>query len=113
MPIGILTSKTSPALTIEEAKKKQIVLGSTGRGSYQYQLPAMLNAMIGTKFKIVIGYKSVSEQNLAMEQGEIHGRGGTTVSWAITQPSWVGENKIAHLVQIGLKRAKGFENVPR
>lgn len=103
---------TSPALTIEDAKKKEVVLGSTGRGSYQYQLPALLNAMVGTKFKIVVGYKSVSEENLAMEQGEIHGRGGTTISWAITQPTWVAQNKIAHLVQVGTKRAKGFEDVP-
>lgn len=103
---------TSPALNIEDAKKKEVILGSTGRGSYQYQLPALLNAMVGTKFKIVVGYKSVSEQNLAMEQGEIHGRGGTTVSWAITKPEWVRENKIAHLVQIGTKRARGFEDVP-
>jgi tripartite-type tricarboxylate transporter receptor subunit TctC len=103
---------TSPALTIEDAKKKQVILGSTGRGSYQYQLPVLLNALIGTKFKIVLGYKSVSEENLAMERGEIHGRGGTTVSWAITQPSWIREDKIAHLIQVGAKRAVGFENVP-
>lgn len=103
---------TSPAVTIEEAQQKEVIMGSTGRGSYQYQLPALLNAMIGTKFKIVIGYKSVSEQNLAMEQGEIHGRGGTTVSWAITQPTWVAENRIAHLVQVGTRRAPGFEDVP-
>ena len=104
--------ETSPALTIEDAKKKEVILGSTGRGSYQYQLPALMNAMLGTKFKIVLGYKSVSEENVAMERGEIHGRGGTTVSWAITQPQWVRDNKIAHLVQVGTKRARGFEKVP-
>jgi tripartite-type tricarboxylate transporter receptor subunit TctC len=103
---------TSPAVTIQEAMKKEVVLGSTGAGSYQYQLPALMNALLGTKFKIILGFKSVSEENIAMERGEIHGRGGTIISWAITQPSWVKENKIAHLVQIGAKRAKGFENVP-
>lgn len=104
--------ETSPALKIEDAKTKEVILGSTGRGSYQYQLPALMNALLGTKFKIVLGYKSVSEENVAMERGEIHGRGGTTVSWAITQPAWVRDNKIAHLVQVGTKRAPGFEDVP-
>jgi tripartite-type tricarboxylate transporter receptor subunit TctC len=103
---------TSPALTIEDVKTKEVIIGSTGVGSYQYQLPTLLNALIGTKFKVVLGWKSVGEQNIAMERGEIHARGGTMSSWAITQPHWVRDNKIVHLVQIGLKRARGFENVP-
>jgi len=103
---------TAPAKTLQEAMQKEVVLGSTGKGSYQYQLPALLNELVGTKFKIVLGYKSVSEENLAMERGEIHGRGGTVESWAITKPEWVRENKLVHLVQVGGKRAKGFESVP-
>ncbi len=71
-----------------------------------------MNALLGTKFKVILGFKSVNEQNIAMERGEIHGRGGTIVSWSITQPQWVKDNKIAHLVQIGLKREKGFDDVP-
>ncbi len=102
----------SPAQTIEEAKQKEVVLGSTGQGSYQYHLPILLNQLIGTKFKVVLGYRGIPEQNLAMERGEIMGRGGTIVSWAVTEANWVKENKIAHLVQVGLGRAKGFENVP-
>lgn len=104
--------QTSPALTIQDAKKHEVVLGSTGAGSYQYQLPILLNALIATKFKVILGFKSIPEENLAMERGEIHGRGGTIVSWAITEAAWVKDNKIAHLVQIGTKRAAGFETVP-
>jgi tripartite-type tricarboxylate transporter receptor subunit TctC len=103
---------TSPAHTIEDAKKHEVVLGSTGQGSYQYHLPILLNKLIGTKFKVVLGYRGIPEQNLAMERGEIMGRGGTIVSWAITEAHWVKENRIAHLVQVGAQRAKGFEDVP-
>lgn len=103
---------TSPATTLEEAKTHEVVLGSTGQGSYQYHLPVLLNKLVGTKFKVVLGYRGIPEQNLAMERGEIMGRGGTLVSWAVTEPHWVRDNKIAHLVQVGAKRAKGFENVP-
>lgn len=103
---------TSPALTIEDAKKKEVVLSASGSGSYQYQLPVLLNELIGTKFKVILGFKSIPDQNLAMERGEVHGRGGTIVSWAITEPDWVRENKIVHLIQIGTKRVAGFENVP-
>ena len=102
----------SPAQSIEEAKNKEVVLGSTGQGSYQYHLPILLNQLIGTKFKVVLGYRGIPEQNLAMERGEIMGRGGTIVSWAVTEAHWVNENRIVHLVQVGLGRAKGFEDVP-
>ena len=103
---------TSPAVTLEDAKKKEVVLGSTGQGSYQYQLPILLNQFVGTKFKVVLGYRGIPEENLAMERGEIHGRGGTLVSWAVTEANWVKENKIAHLVQVGARRAPGFDDVP-
>ena len=103
---------TSPGVSIEDAKKQEIVLGSTGAGSYQYQLPILLNVLIGTKFKVVLGYRGIPEENLAMERGEIHGRGGTLVSWAVTEEHWVKENRIAHLVQVGSRRAPGFETVP-
>ena len=83
---------TAPATTIEGVKKHEVVLGSTGAGSYQYQLPALLNALVGTKFKIILGFKGIPEENLAMERGEIHGRGGTIVSWAITEAA-LGQGK--------------------
>lgn len=103
---------TAPAVTLEEAKKREVVLGSTGQGSYQYQLPILLNQLVGTRFKVVLGYRGIPEQNIAMERGEIHGRGGTLVSWAVTEAHWVKENKIAHLVQVGTRRAPGFDDVP-
>lgn len=103
---------TSPALTIEDAKKNEVVLSASGSGSYQYQLPVLLNALIGTKFKVILGFKSIPDQNIAIERGEVHGRGGTLVSWAVTEPDWVRDNKIVHLIQIGAKRVKGFESVP-
>lgn len=103
---------TSPAVTLDDAKKNEVVLGSTGQGSYQFQLPVLLNRFVGTKFKVVLGYRGIPEQNIAMERGEIHGRGGTLVSWAVTEANWVRENKIAHLVQVGTRRAPGFDEVP-
>ena len=62
---------TAPATTIEEAKKKEVVLGSTGAGSYQYQLPVLLNALIGTKIKVVLGYRGSAEIALALQRGEL------------------------------------------
>lgn len=103
---------TAPAKTIQDAMKTQTIFGATGKGSYQYQLPILLNKLVGTKFKVVAGYKSVREENMAMERGEINGRGGTIASWQITEADWVRDHKITHLVQVGSKRSPRFPDVP-
>ena len=40
-----------------------------------------MNALIGTRFKIILGYPGGNEVNLAMEKGEVDGRG--SASWAL------------------------------
>ena len=39
---------------------------------------AAINNFVGTRFKIIPGYRTSDETKLAMERGEIHGTGGTT-----------------------------------
>src|SRR5258708_25590983 len=45
---------TSGIKTIDDAKMRQVVMGATG-GSTSSQYPKAMNALIGTKFRIVIG----------------------------------------------------------
>jgi tripartite-type tricarboxylate transporter receptor subunit TctC len=103
---------TAPAKTIEEAKRIELVLGATGKSSVQYQVPVLMNAVLGTKFKVVSGYKGAQDQDLAMEQGELHGRVGSLVSWGVTRPDWIRDGRLRPLVQIGTTRAKDFAQVP-
>lgn len=100
------------AKTVDDAKTKEIVLGGTvGTASVIY--PSVLNELVGTKFKIVTGYPGGNQINLAMESGEVQGRGSNSwSSWKSTRPEWVAENKIYNLVQIALKRAPDLQNVP-
>ena len=71
-----VTWHTQPVKTIEDAKTREVTAGATG-GSTSSQYPKAMNALLGTKFKIIMGFKSVNEENVAIERGEIHGRGGT------------------------------------
>ena len=69
--------------------------------------------MLGTKFKIVMGYRASPAINLAVEQGEVHGRAGETFNTLmLNTPTWVREKKINILVQIGQRKEPGFEQVP-
>jgi tripartite-type tricarboxylate transporter receptor subunit TctC len=103
---------TAGVKTIDDAKVKQVTLGATG-GSTSSQYPKAMNALLGTKFKIILGYPGGNDINLAMERGEVDGRGSNSwTSWKATRPHWLAEQKINILVQIGLAKAADLTDVP-
>lgn len=104
---------TTGVTDIKQVMEKPLVVGATGRSSGSYYYPAALNAYAGTKFKIVTGYPGGNDVNLAMERGEVGGRGSNLwASWKSTRPQWIAENKIHILVQVGVKRNPELANVP-
>jgi tripartite-type tricarboxylate transporter receptor subunit TctC len=107
-----VTWHTSPVKTIEDAKKQEIPIGATGNNT-SAQFPKAMNALVGTKFKVVFGYPGGNDINLAMERGEVAGRGSNSWgSWKGTRPDWIRDKKINILVQIGLKKTADLPDVP-
>jgi tripartite-type tricarboxylate transporter receptor subunit TctC len=106
------TWHSSGVKTIDDAKKKQVIIGAGGPTSPSGQIPRALNNVLGTKFKIIVGFPSTMI-DLAMERGEVDGRGSAQLSWYRTgRPQWVADNKLNHLVQWGQKRDPELPNVP-
>jgi tripartite-type tricarboxylate transporter receptor subunit TctC len=96
----------------EQAKEKELSLGATGPNTSAWYGMAM-NAMLGTRFKIITGYPGGNDVNLALEKGEVDVRGSNSwSSWKGTRPHWLAEKKINILVQIGLKRDPDLPDVP-
>jgi tripartite-type tricarboxylate transporter receptor subunit TctC len=86
--------------TFEEARKTQLVMGSGGEAASTRDFPLLLNAVLGTKFKVVLGYSGNREVQLAIEKGEIHGQCGA--AWAsvlATHPDWFRSGLVKVLVQ--------------
>jgi tripartite-type tricarboxylate transporter receptor subunit TctC len=103
---------TSGITNIEQTKTKELVLGAPA-GTAGVTYATVMNALAGTKLKIVTGYPGGNEANLAMERGEIEGRGSNSwASWKSTKPEWIAQKKINILVQVGLKRAPDLPDVP-
>lgn len=108
--ISVWREKT-PAKTLDEAKRKKVIVGSSGQGSETYLIPTLMNHTLGTKFDVVIGYKGGAEINQAMEQGEVHGRMQYWSGWTAGRPDWLRDNKLIHFVQYG-PPIKELPNVP-
>ena len=103
---------TSGVKTLEDAKLREVPTGATG-GSTSSQYPKAMNALLGTKFKIITGYPGGNDINLALEKGEVAVRGSNAWgSWKATRPDWLREKKINLLVQIGLTKAPDLPDVP-
>ena len=103
---------TTGIRTIEDAMKQEATVGSTG-GSTSSQYPKAMNALLGTKFKIILGYPGGNDINIALERGEVAVRGSNSWhSWKSTRPDWLRDKKINILVQIGLAKAPDLPDVP-
>jgi tripartite-type tricarboxylate transporter receptor subunit TctC len=99
--------------SLEEAKKTEVKIGSTGAGSASVQLPAFYNNVLGTKFKIIVGYVGGQEIDLAMERGEVEGRGTNTYTgYQTSKPHYLSDKLITPLIQVGLEKEPELQNVP-
>lgn len=104
---------TSRVRTIEQARQYEVVLGSTGAGSPDAQIPNVYNALLGTKFKVVYAYEGGGVMNVAMERGEIEGRGTNTwASYKGTMPKAVATGDLVPLIQIGVRKDRDLPDVP-
>lgn len=91
--------KTSKTKTLEQAKQRETTIGSTGAGSISVQLPTFYNRVLGTKFKIIAGYRGGQEVDLAMEKGEIEGRGTNPLAgYQASKPHYLRDKLIVPLI---------------
>ena len=104
---------TTGITSLAQAKTREVVLGAVAVTSDSYIYPTVINGLLGTKFRIVNGYTTGQALNLAVERGEVMGRGGT--SWASIQssrPTWMQEKAINILVQAGQRKEEELPDVP-
>jgi hypothetical protein len=71
--------------SIKDAQQREFPVAADGPASDDYVWPAVLNSVIGTKFKIVSGYTGKAEERLSVRRGETHGLVGW--SWGSLQSS--------------------------
>ena len=94
----------APVKTFNDVLDKELILGASNPGATTYDLPLMLNNVLGTKFRIVTGYPGSREITLALERGEVQGACG--IGWTgieIMHPDWFAKDTIRVPVQLSNK----------
>lgn len=73
-----IVNKNAPIRSVEDLFQKELIIGASG-GTTLY-LPSTVNSVLGTKFRIIKGYKNTGDILLAMARNEVSGLVGVGLS---------------------------------
>jgi tripartite-type tricarboxylate transporter receptor subunit TctC len=92
---------------------REHIVGADAAAGMSYSFPRIYNELLGTKFKIVTGYKGTPARVLAMERGEIEGACGLTTGLVKSNLSrQYTQGKLKVIAQAGLTRDADFPDAP-
>src|SRR6185369_368418 len=94
----------APVKTFKDVLTKELIVGASNPGATTYDLPLLLNNVLGTKFKIVTGYPGSREILIALERGEVQAACG--IGWTgieVMHPDWFKNDTVRPLVQLSNK----------
>jgi tripartite-type tricarboxylate transporter receptor subunit TctC len=101
----------TPFKTLDDVLGHEMITGSAGTSTLSF--PTAMNAILGTKFKLIKGYNGTKGLNLAMERGEIQGFCGTFLdSVKTSNPEWLRDKTINIMVQMALKKSPELPDTP-
>ena len=107
----LLVWHTSSVTSLDDVFNKGMALGNVQGDSSI--IPAMLNRLIGTKFKVITGYPGTNAVALAVERGEVDGT--INIEWGSlvsTRADWLRENKVRNLMQVTFHPIAELKDVP-
>ena len=103
----------SPVQTLDELKTREAIIGTSGPGSGSYDLSILSRDVLGLKYRIVRGYKSGTEINIAMERGEVHAQIVGWDSLKAQRPEWVRDKVITIIGHFSLEDPPELRPFPR
>ena len=109
----VLSWGPTPFKTIQDVMKQEFIVGGGGPTSGNVVFPIVLNQVVGTRFKVIGGYKGTGDIALAVERGELHGTASYHYSSIIGRnPDWLTRKQVNVLLQLSLRKHPLFPDVP-
>jgi len=102
---------TAPVKTPEDLFTHELIVGGAGAGSAPSILPSVFNHVLGTKFRVVEGYKGTQDVMLAMERSEVQGVCASFGQFR-TYDKFLAEGKLSFLFQAEETPMPEIANVP-
>ena len=105
-------ARSVPYERLEDLFSREIVLGTDGVGSGMHIFPMALNAVLGTRFKVVDGYSDSGVVLLAIDRGEVQGACQSVETLSRARGPQLKSGELRVVLQGGLKPHPAFPNVP-
>jgi len=111
--VGVVATR-SPAQTVEEMKKTEVYFGATGPETDNAAYARLFNDLLGTKIKVLSGYKNQPDIFLSIEKGELHGLfitgySGSAKQWTEGQ---IAKGQMKLFVQMTTQKDPALAGVP-
>lgn len=104
---------TAPVQSLADLKSRELIVAGASPGDAGVDLPRLVNGVLGLKYRIVLGYKAMTEMELAMERGETEGISGTTwTSLRSRHADWLERRVVTVIAQYGEKPHPELPKVP-
>jgi tripartite-type tricarboxylate transporter receptor subunit TctC len=103
---------TGPIKSPDDLFTTQMIVAGTGAASDTDYYPKFMNAVLGTKFKLITGYVGSRETLKAIEQGEANGRFMSYDSVKATSQQWLDQGKLKIVFQNAIEKDPGLPNIP-
>jgi tripartite-type tricarboxylate transporter receptor subunit TctC len=107
-----LAYRTAAVKNVQDLMHKELLVGDNGPGTGTGTYPRALNALLGTKFKPVRGYKTSVDVQMAMERGEVEGYCESLESVLGKRPHWISSGTVNVLLQGGAAPHPSLKGVP-
>jgi tripartite-type tricarboxylate transporter receptor subunit TctC len=110
---GIFSTKKG-LRSIDDLKAREVTASSTARNAPTSVYPRMLNALYGTRIKVIEGYPGSPEALIAFERDEVEAyvSGGTSAPTLARMVNAIESGTAKAFVQMGMKRNPRFADVP-
>jgi len=107
-----LAGKDARAKTVELARQYETPVAGTGSGSPSEGYPRLMNALVGTKFKIISGYPGSTQGMKAVEAGEVDGAFSSWNTLKRTRQEALRNHELSILYQCALERHPDLADIP-
>jgi tripartite-type tricarboxylate transporter receptor subunit TctC len=110
----VLMHLPSPIARMEDLRAHELIVSGTTSGAAPSYYPRLMNKVLGTRFKVVDGYKSSQEALLALERGEVDGHcsGSSSAPLRARIAPWLEAGKVKILAQIGREKDPDYPDIP-
>jgi tripartite-type tricarboxylate transporter receptor subunit TctC len=109
----LVMRKDAATKTLDDAKRRETLVGAATAESTGAQLPRAYNLLLGTRFKVVVGYQNIAAVRLALEQKEVDGVGSN--GWSDIKTDFrdlLARRMLTPIIQVGLEKEPDLPNVP-